>query len=313
MGVLDPLSGPNGPYNLTKDTSHLLLLEFQRRGHRIFLSDPSGIGQRGKNILIRARPARVLSKKPYFRLEREHVFPAEFFRLILMRKDPPVDRSYVKAARLLHKVKPPAWVSNRPESLLRWNEKRVILQFPQWIPPSLVSHSVSKIRQFAKRQGGRIVLKSLSSFGGKEVALADLEDPRFGRIVQRATRGRTDVMVQTFLDKVREGEKRIFLIDGKPLGALKRIPPRGGFLANPDLGARLERAKLTSREKKLCAALGPFLRRHGIFFAGADVIDGYLTEMNMTSPGLLWEWNGVAKARYERKIVDLYEKKLRGL
>jgi len=120
-------------------------------------------------------------------------------------------------------------------------------------------------------------------------------------------------MAQAFLEKIREGEKRIFLIDGHPLGVLKRIPPRGGFLANPDHGAQLKPAQLTRRERKLCAALGPFLRRHGIFFAGADVIDGYLTEMNITSPGLLWEWNSVAKSKHERKIVDLYEKKLRGL
>jgi glutathione synthase len=229
-----------------------------------------------------------------------------------MRKDPPVDAFYLRAARLLKRVGKPAWVCNRPASLIRWNEKLIILRFPRWIPPTLVSRSQRRIRRFARQAGGLVVLKSLTSFGGRGIAKADLSSPDFARRVREATAGgRKKIMVQAFLDAIRDGEKRIFLVDGEPLGALKRTPPPGGFLANPDLGARLDRTRLTPREKGLCAALAPFLRRHGIFFAGVDAIGEKLTEINITSPGMLWEWNAVDRTRHEKEIVDLFEKRLR--
>lgn len=238
--------------------------------------------------------------------------PAAEFHLILVRKDPPVDASYLKMARLLGRAPSSTWVCNRPSSLIRWNEKLIILPFPRWIPPTLVSRSPREIARFATKVGGRVILKSLTSFGGRGVTLADTSSTDFMRTVRAATNGgKKKIMAQAFLDAIREGEKRIFLVDGNPIGALKRTPPRGGYLANPDLGASLHRTRLTIREKKLCADLSPFLKRHGIFFAGADVIGEKLTEINITSPGMLWEWNGVDKARHEREIIDLFEKHLR--
>ncbi|HSA59716.1 MAG TPA: glutathione synthase [bacterium] len=312
LGILDPLKGPNGPYNLRKDSSHLLLLEFQRRGHAVFVSDPQKLGTKGREVRIRANPAAVLEKSPYFRLSKERLLPASAFDLIVMRKDPPVDGTYLRAARLLSRVPSPTWVCNAPRSLARWNEKLIILEFPDWIPPTRVTADAKAIGRFAQKIGGTVVLKSLSSFGGRGVERADTSHPHFDRIVRKMTRGgRAPVMVQAFLPEVSRGEKRIFLIDGRPLGALRRIPPPGGFLANPDLGARLRRTRLSAREKRLCARLGPFLRRNGIFFAGADVIGEKLTEVNITSPGMLWEWNETDGKRHERQIVDLFEDNLR--
>jgi glutathione synthase len=185
----------------------------------------------------------------------------------------------------------------------------MILQFPRWIPPTLVSNSLRKIRRFAMKVGGRVILKSLTSFGSRGVTLTDTGSADFMKTVNASTAGgKKKIMVQAFLDKVREGEKRIFLIDGKSIGALRRTPAPGGYLANPDLGASLHRTRLTPKEKRLCAALSPFLKRHGIFFAGADVIGEKLTEINITSPGMLWEWNETEGAHHEKRIVDFFEK-----
>lgn len=238
--------------------------------------------------------------------------PASGFNLILMRKDPPVDARYLRAVRLLSRVPSPTWVCNAPRSLSRWNEKKIILEFPGWIPPTRVTADTRAIGRFARKIGGTVVLKSLTSFGGRGVERVDPASPGFARLVRKMTRGGgTPIVVQAFLPEVSRGDKRIFFVDGRPLGALLRIPSAGGFLANPDLGARLRRTRLSAREKRLCSRLSPFLKKHGIFFAGVDVIGEKLTEINITSPGMLWEWNETDGARHERQIVDLFEKKLR--
>jgi glutathione synthase len=311
LGILDPLQGPDGPYELRKDTSHLLLLEFSRRGHEIFLTDPSRLRTNRGQVFVSARRVQVLRGNPYFEATKPRLLPAASFQLILMRKDPPVDAAYLKATRILSLVPKPTWVCNSPEALARWNEKKVILEFPDWIPPTRVTADVRAIRRFALRAGGCIVLKSLLSFGGRGVSRVEVGNPDFGKVVRTATGGgRRPVMAQAFLPAIYQGEKRIFLIDGQPLGAIRRIPPAGGFLANPDLGARIMKTRLTGREKRLCGALAPFLRKNGIFFAGVDAIGEKLTEINITSPGMLWEWNEVDGKRHERRIVDLFEKRM---
>jgi glutathione synthase len=312
LGIIDPLIGPKGPYDLRKDSSHLLLLEFFRRGHDVFLSDPSGLSIQSGRLVIAARKVGVLKEAPYFEEGPATLRPASDFRLILMRKDPPVDASYLQATRLLAMAPPSTWVCNHPDSLARWNEKLVILQFPRWIPPTIVSAKEEALAEFARKQGRKIVFKALTGFGGGGTHLAETGSPFWPRIVETLTQGgQAPVMAQAFLPEIAQGDKRIFFIDGKPLGALLRIPAEDGFLANPDLGARIERTALTVRERRLCAEVTPFLRKNGIFFAGADVIGERLTEINITSPGLLWEWDEADGESHEKTIVDLFEKGMR--
>lgn len=308
LGILDPLQGPDGPYNLRKDASHLLLWEFHRRGHDVFVADPAGLGTEANKVFVRACRAQVLEGAPYFELFDPALRPATDFKLILMRKDPPVDAAYLQAIQILSGIPSSTWVCNPPKALALWNEKLVVLNFPRWIPPTIVTSSPNTLETFAQANGGRIVLKSLIGFGSRGTNLAEFGSASWRKDVEEATQGgRSLLMAQAFLPAVHKGEKRIFLVNGRPLGALLRIPRPGDFLANPDLGARLEKTSLTMREQRLCAALTPFLRKNGIFFAGVDVIDGRLTEINITSPGMLWEWNEVDEARHEREIVDLFE------
>jgi hypothetical protein len=164
-----------------------------------------------------------------------------------------------------------------------------------------VSAEEPVLKEFANKQGGKIVLKVLTGFGGRGTHLAETDSPFWPQTITTLTKdGREPLMAQAFLPEIARGDKRIFLFDGKPLGALLRIPADDGFLANPDLGASVRPSPLSAKEKRLCADLAPFLRKNGIFFAGIDVIGEKLTEINITSPGMLWEWNEADGASHER-------------
>ncbi|QQR79813.1 MAG: hypothetical protein IPJ69_10770 [Deltaproteobacteria bacterium] len=256
-------------YSLKKDSTLLLLSELQKRHFEIFLTSLEDLNK---------------------------IKPTDF-DFILMRKDPPVDQKYLKACRTLetfHKTTP---VINNPSVIRQWSEKSMILNFPQWIPPTIITKSFRQASIFLKKYG-EVVLKPLNSYASKGIRLISSS-----RDIKNI---KTSVMLQAYLAHIKtKGEKRIFMVDGKAHGALLKIPSKKNFLANPDLGARLSSTTLSLREKKMCREIGQFLKKNGIFFAGLDVIDEHLTEINFTSPGLLWEWNELTKQRHEKKIVNL--------
>lgn len=310
LAVLDPFQGPTGPYNFRKDTSHLILKALSSRGHLIFYTDPFSLIARGKTVWARGCRAAVLESEPYFRLEKTETLDLAAFDLILMRKDPPVDQTYLYATQLLDIVSDRIPTINHPRALQKWNEKLSILNFPRWIPETLVTSHKDEIRHFAERQDGPIVVKSLETFGGKGVWRLMRNHPAFEPTIDGITRGgMAPIMAQPYLQKVEEGEKRIFLLEDRPIGAILKIPPRGGFLTNPDLGGQITTTKLDAREKKIALEVGTFLKKEGVFFAGLDLIDGNLTEINITSPGLVWEWNEVDNRRHEEEIAERIEKK----
>lgn len=260
-------------YSLKKDTTILLLSEFERRDFSIFL----------------------------VAIEDLHKIKPQDFDLILMRKDPPVDKNYLKALRLLEKFQKKTPVINNPTALLKWTEKSIILNFPQWIPPTLITKNKSTALQFLKTHK-KIVLKPLNSYAGKGIRLITQSNQ---------LNLKKEVMLQTYLPQISiQGEKRIFMINGQALGAILKKPKRYTFLANPDLGATLSKTTFTSREKKMCRDIGKFLKKNGIFFAGLDVIDGHLTEINFTSPGLLCEWNELTNKSHDKKVVTQLIKNL---
>lgn len=312
LAILDSFAGPLGHNYFKKDTSHLLLHALARRGRSIFYAEVRSLFADRRGIMVRASSVTVLESEPYFLFHEEAVFPVHHFHLVLMRKDPPVDLSYLYAVQLLSSVPNRTRVINHPRALQNWNEKLVILNFPKWIPPTLVSANKHEIDDFVVRCGGRAVLKPLEGFGGKNVRRVSRESDTYRTEIEEMTRGGSlPVMAQAYLDQVTEGEKRIFMIDGRPLGTLLKIPPEGSFQTNPDLGGRLAPAGLSKKERRLCEEMAPFFRKNGIFFAGVDTIGEKLTEINITSPGLLWELNEMDNQKYEDIIVDLMEKELR--
>jgi glutathione synthase len=288
LAVLDPHHGPDGFYNFKKDSSHLLLHTLSKRGHRVFYADPSLIFLKNSDVCARTATVSVLEKEPYFIFpeEGEEVVPLKKFDLILMRKDPPVDQAYLYCTQLLSLVSEKVLIVNDPKALREWNEKMAIFQFPKWIPPTLVASDEREIAQFIRSQGGTVIMKPLDSFeerGTKKITSAS-----------EAEAGKMTMFQALLPDAL---EKRIFMIDGKPMGAIFR--------------KSLSATTLSAKEKRICADISPFLKKNRIFFAGVDIIGEKLTEINITSPGLLWEWSEIDNRRYEEEIVTILERKLR--
>lgn len=312
LAILDPYETDKGRYNFKKDTSHLLLYALSRRGHRIYYTDPASLSVPPEGLQLRAHPVQVLKGDPYFEFKPEETLPADFFSMIMMRKDPPVDLTYHYITQFLSTVPSSTWVTNNPRCLRDWSEKMIIYHFPKWIPPSIVATRANEIDQAVTKMGGTAVAKELNGFSSKGVYKLDQKDPGYSATRDLATgQGKVPVMIQAFLPQIYEGEKRVTLVDGKIMASLLRVPAEGSFLANPDMGARIEPTKLTEREQTICEEVGDFLNKNDIFFAGLDLIGEKLTEINITSTGLLWEHNEVDNRNYEEVIVDLIEGKLR--
>ena len=285
LGVaMDPISA----IAPQKDSTLAMLLEGARRGWALQYMELGDLRLRDgcAEATVRALEVRDDDVR-WFTLGEPRVVMLGELDLILMRKDPPVDLEFVAATWILEAAeRDGALVSNRPRSLRDANEKLSATWFPQCAPPSLVSRDRVALREFMEAQG-RVVLKPLDAMAGRSVFVVGVEDPNANVILEEMTRrGTRTVIAQRYLPAVMEtGDKRILLVDGVPVaGALARIPTGGDFRANLAAGGRGEPAELTDRERWICGEIGPTLRERGLHFVGIDVIDGWLTEINVTSP-----------------------------
>lgn len=302
LAVMDRYAG----YNFRNDTSHLLLYHLSQRGHEIAYSDPSSLFVHNGIPAAGRQPVMVLAESPYFEFGSEGESPLTDFDLILMRKDPPVNLPYLSALQILSLVETSCLIINAPSVLQRLNEKLAILQFPDLIPRTEVTSDRVRVRRFLDSSGGDAVLKRLDSFAGKGVARVQVDN--LDSIWDSLGGGQDPLMVQESLP-VESGEKRLFVVEGKVLGGLVRFPPPGDFLTNPDLGGTYRATELSPRERLIGEEVGRSLREQGVFFAGLDLIAERLTDVNITSPGLVWEWNEMDGVDHAAEIVALMERK----
>jgi len=282
--VIDPIAA----ISPQKDSTLAMLLEGARRGWTLEYIELRDLRLRDGRAEATARPLEVRDQmSDWFTLGAPRDVMLGEFDLVLMRKDPPVDLEFIAATWILEAAeREGTLVSNRPQSLRDANEKLTATWFPHCTPPSLVSRDVAALRTFMEEQG-RIVLKPLDAMGGRSVFVTGVGDLNATALLEEMTRrGTRTIIAQRYLPAVTEtGDKRILLIDGEPVaGALARIPATGDFRANLAAGGRGEPAQLTDREREICAEIGPTLRARGLHFVGIDVIDGWLTEVNVTSP-----------------------------
>ncbi len=302
--VIDPLD----TLNLATETSLLLIEELARRGHRtavatlpdLYLTD-GGAGVRARAISL------DLQRRPFYVVGEpmEHRFGD--FDLVLMRKDPPVDADYIVATFMLERAATEVPVVNDPVSLRSVNEKLLPLDFPQFVPPTLISNDVHRLAAFVGEHE-RVVLKPLEDCSGRGVQVVDREHARRRIAAYLAARQNRYVMAQRFIPGVAAGDKRILLLAGEPVGAVNRVPAGPDRLANIHQGARVEATTLTTRERDIVAAIKPMLLERRLWLAGIDVIDGYLTEINVTSPSAARQINAVSATRVEVPIVDAFER-----
>jgi len=272
--------------NIAGDSSFALMLEAQARGHELAVYTPDRLSQVGRDVFAAVRPATVRDVAgDHATLGAEtRVALAEEADVVLLRQDPPFDMAYVTTTHMLERIHPKTLVVNDPAQVRNAPEKIFVLDYPHLMPPTLVTRDKAEIAAF-RAEHGDIVMKPLYGNGGAAVFRLTADDLNYGSLVDFfSTSFREPWMVQKFLPKVSEGDKRILLVDGVFAGAVNRVPAPGDLRSNMIRGGAAQTTQLSSREQEICETIGPELERRGLIFVGIDVIDGHLTEINVTSP-----------------------------
>jgi glutathione synthase len=289
--VIDPIAR----LRPTKDSSVALMQAAQRAGQQVWVCTPADLAARGGTAEVCAQPVQLADirpsasgwdlPEPWFEAGEPRWLPLAAFPHVWMRKDPPVDEAYLYATHLLELAeRQGVRVLNRPASLRAWNEKLGALRWSDLMAPTLVASRVEALAAFTAEHR-EVVLKPLGGRAGQGVVFASAATPGLRALLELVTAMESlPVMVQAFLPGVSGGDKRILLVNGEPLGAVNRVPSGGEFRSNLAVGGQPEATVISDRERELCAALAPALQAEGLFFVGIDVIDGRLSEINVTSP-----------------------------
>jgi glutathione synthase len=273
--------------NIAGDSTFALMLEAQERGHRLWHYQPDDLSAENGRVRANAR-ALAVNNQPGQHFDwlsaPARLDLADDADVVLMRQDPPFDMAYITATHLLEQVQHATLVVNDPAEVRNAPEKLFVLRFADLMPPTLVTKSLAEAMDFRARHGA-IVVKPLYGNAGTAVFLIDEKDGNLPALVELfGSVWREPFMVQAFLPSVAEGDKRIVLVDGEPAGAINRLPRAGEIRSNLAAGGSAQPTELTPREQDICARMGPELKRRGLVFVGIDVIGGYLTEINVTSP-----------------------------
>jgi glutathione synthase len=301
--LMDPIAG----INIKKDTSFAILLAAQARGWENYYLEPHSLWLdngvcwgRMQKVMVEDNPA------GWFKLEAPVSRPLAELDIFFMRKDPPVDLQYIYLTYLLEQAQHQGLkVINNPTRLRDANEKLFTAWFPQCCPRTLVTSQMDLLKDFVHDQKVAVI-KPLDGMGGRSVFKAVAQDPNLNVIIETLTeQGRRLVMAQTFIDKIREGDKRILMINGQPIAyALARIPHQQDFRGNLVAGAIGEGRELTDRDGWICEQVGPSLREKGLIFVGLDVIGDYLTEINVTSPTCVRELDRLYHLDIAGQLLD---------
>jgi glutathione synthase len=303
---MDPIAS----INIDADSTFALMLEARARGHALWHYHVRDLALTAGRVVAQANPIEVRRVKgDHFTLGAAEELDLGSVDVVLMRQDPPFDMAYITATHILEHIHPKTLVVNDPAAVRNAPEKLFVTHFPELMPETLISASAAQIRKFREKHGD-IILKPLFGNGGAGVFHVRPEDPNLNSLLEMFTeRSREPLVVQRYVPAVREGDKRIILVDGVAMGAINRVPAAGEARSNMHVGGRPEPTTLTDREREICAAIGPELQKRGLIFVGIDVIGGYLTEINVTSPTGLQEIARFDGIHLERAIWDAIEAK----
>lgn len=301
--IIDPIE----QINVKKDTSFAFMLEAQRRKDEVWYATIQQLSGQGSSAFARATRVLLRQKQgAHFRSFEAERKPLSDFQVIWMRKDPPFTMDYIYATYLLELLDPDkTLVLNSPSGLRNANEKAFIMHFPSVIPETMITKSAEDIRAFMKAENGKAVVKPLDQMGGKGIFLLRDEDPNLASLIEMSTKnGNEFVMIQAFVPEAAVGDKRILLMDGKPLGAVLRVPSGKDFRGNLAVGGKAIKTSLTKQDWKIVETVSPVLKKAGLVFVGLDVLGGYLAEINVTSPTGIQEINRLNQVQIERKVLD---------
>jgi len=292
------------------DSTFAMALEAQTRGHSLVYYGPRDLTFREGKVTARVRPLSVRAVKgDHFTLGAARVYDLSQADVVLMRQDPPFDMAYITATHVLEHIHPRTLVVNDPGQVRNAPEKIFVTQFRDLMPPTLITSDRLEINEF-RSEHKDIILKPLYGNGGAGVFRVKPDDENLGALLEMFTQFyREPVIVQRYLPEVRQGDKRIILVDGEYAGAINRVPAAGEARSNMHVGGRPEATTLTRREQEICAALGPELKKRGLIFTGIDVIGDYLTEINVTSPTGIHEVRRFGGPDIAKLIWDAIERR----
>jgi glutathione synthase len=276
---------PIARINIKGDSTFALLLEAQKRGHGLSYYTPDKLSMVGDEIVA---PVQLLTARDepgnHFTLGKPRREALNGFDVVLLRQDPPFDLAYITSTHLLERIHPKTLVVNDPASVRNAPEKLFVMDFPQLMPPTLISRDLDEINAFRERHGA-VVMKPLHGHGGAAVFRVMPQDMNFGSLFDMfSVTFKEHCVIQQFIPEVKHGDKRIILVNGEFAGAVNRVPAADDLRSNMVRGGAAQETELTAREREICATVGPALRERGLLFVGIDVINGSLTEINVTSP-----------------------------
>jgi glutathione synthase len=305
---MDPLES----INIKSDSTYILALEAQKRGYRLFHYLPESLIYENGRVSALGNIFKLFpDKKIFFKKSKTQKIFLDDYDVVLVRQDPPFNMSYITATYLLEMVSNKTLILNDPKSIRDNPEKLSMFNFKNIIPPTLISKNIEQCFNFQKKYK-KTIIKPLYGNGGEGISkLEGISVVLKRKILKLINRYKQPIVMQKYLSEIKEGDRRIILIDGEYAGSVARIPKKGSVTANFHTGGTAKKVGLVRRDKKICNILKPFLKKNKLFFTGIDVIGNYLTEINVTSPTGIQEINRLNGARLEKFFWDRVEKKLR--
>lgn len=303
---MDPIES----IDIAGDSTFAIMLEAQSRGYELFYYPPKGLALGGRTLFATGHAIELRDEKgSHFTLGASERVDLGAFDVVHMRQDPPFDMNYITITHMLEHVHPRTLVVNDPKEVRNAPEKLYVMEFPDLMPPTIITRDVKELLDFRKEHG-EIILKPLYGNGGAGVFRLAGEDQNFGSLVELFTQSfREPFIAQRYQPEVRKGDKRIILVDGEFAGAINRVPALNEHRSNMHVGGRAEPTELTKREREICERLGPDLKKRGLIFVGIDVIGDFLTEINVTSPTGIRQVKRFGGADIAALIWDAIERK----
>jgi len=305
---MDPLES----VNIKSDSTYILALEAQKRGYRLFHYLPENLIYENGRVSALGNAFKLFpNKKIFFKKSKTQKIFLDDYDVVLVRQDPPFNMSYITATYLLEMVSNKTLILNDPKSIRDNPEKLSMFNFKSIIPPTLISKNIEQCFNFQKKYK-KTIIKPLYGNGGEGISKLDGTSTILkSKILKLINKYKQPIVIQKYLTEIKEGDRRIILIDGEYAGSVARIPKKGSVTANFHTGGTAKKVGLVRRDKKICNILKPFLKKNKLFFTGIDVIGNYLTEINVTSPTGIQEINRLNGVRLEKYFWDRVEKKLR--
>ncbi len=304
---MDPIQS----IDINADSTFRLAEEAQKRGHTLFYYNPESLRLENGNVLALGHDLTVRRQiGDHFSLGKKHLKNLRDFDVVWLRQDPPFDMGYITYTHILDRLSGDVLVVNDPFWVRNFPEKLLVLEFPELTPPTLIARDLSALKEF-KEKYKDIIIKPLYGNGGAGVFRLGMKDKNISSLHELFSGINGEPLIaQQFLPDVSKGDKRVILVDGKPVGAINRVPAPGETRSNMHVGGRPEKVKLSQRDKEICDQIGPLLREKGQIFVGIDVIGNWLTEINVTSPTGIQELERFNKENIAEMIWKVIEGKV---